>query len=354
MLVGNIRMHASFLRSQDRIEALFQRAAAITIVYPSHLLTIRAEDLASKPFIAKGCRRTIRKKTIMGLGYYLATSLFANKLTNDNRNPFATLNFWGYRVKVLPPELEFQSQMLFLINAQIVTGLLFGFIIWFSIIQPIQQRKDGKIPLSSLVIGLGLLIPASLVLPFLAYNSIDLRSIPLRFGCFFIPILIPFKCLDAMFGADSEDRRLRMASLQHYLYYSFQIMPKYSLKNDDDDDEATVKHKRIVVPCTFQSTMHNFWKFNMWFFVSILYYQIFAPFNFAPFPETNPDRDPVSDLYPTFELSRLCNNYIQFLAFFLSILFAFYGVAIYNELMGRMQIKGTSPFYFASGKEQAF
>lgn len=280
----------------------------------------------------------------MGLGDFLSTSLFANKLTDDHRTPFATLeNFCGYRVEFLPPDLEFQIQLLFLINAQIAIALLFGFLIWFSIIHPSQQRRDGKIPLSSLAIGLGLLIPASLVLPFVAFDAIDLRNIPLRFGCFFIPLLIPLKCLDAMFGAKSKDRSLRMASLQHYLYYSFQIMPKYSLKNDEGNDEATTKYRRIVVPCTFQSTMHNWWKFNKWFFVSILYYQIFSPFKFAPFPEKNPDRNPAKDLYPTFELSRLCNNYIQFLAFFLSVLFAFYGVAICNELMGSMQIK-ENPF----------
>jgi hypothetical protein len=241
-------------------------------------------------------------------------TLFSIKLTEDNRNPWwLEDDFAGYRIGFLVPKAEFQTQMLLLINGQIAIALLFGFTTWHCIIHPIQARKDGTIPIHSLLIGLGLLIPLSLMLPFLVFDAIDLRSIPLRFGCFFIPLILPCKVLDALFGVDSMARRTRMASLRHYLYYSFQIMPTYSHKNDGD--EVLAKHKRIVVPCTLQSFSQNFMQFIKWFLVSILVNQMLSPFDFAPFPEKNHARNRATDLYPTFELCRLCNNYLQFLAF---------------------------------------
>jgi MBOAT, membrane-bound O-acyltransferase family len=265
-----------------------------------------------------------------------SSTLFANKLTDDDRHAWWLLeDFSGYRVGVLAPAGEFHTQILLLISFQILISVLFGFAIWRLIIQPIQERNDGKVPVSSLCIGLCLVIPSALILPFLLFEAIDLRSFALRFGCIFIPLIVPLKCLDALFGVDSVDRRLRMASLQHYLYYSFQIIPKYSLKNEIGGTLA--KDKRIVVPCTVQSLSRSLLQFSKWFFLSILLNQVLSAFDFAPCPVKNPDRDPASDLYPTFELSRLINSYLQLLAFYLSLRYAFYGVACCNELLGNMQ-----------------
>ena len=259
-------------------------------------------------------------------------------------------NFDGYRVGVLAPASEFSLQILFLIIFQILFSVLFGLTMWQLIIQPIQRSKDGKIPVSSLFIGLCLVIPTSLILPFLVFEAIDLRSFALRFGCIFIPLIVPLKCLDALFGVDSVDRRVRMSSLRHYLYYAFQIIPKYSLKTDDCG--ARANEKRIVVPCTVQSLSRNFLQYIKWFFLSILLNQVLWAFDFAPFPVKHPDRDPARDLFPTFELGRLINNFLQLLAFYVSVRYAFYGVACCNELLGKMQAKENpfekQPLFFAT------
>ena len=293
------------------------------------------------------------------------SSVFANKLVDDNRVPVPLLdNAWGYRIGLLPIENAFHLQVVVLFNVQIVLSLVFGVLLWFGILVPTsrrQKRKDGAQripppPLFSLLLGFGLVIPASLILPFYVFDAMDLRSMALRFGCIFIPMMVPFKCLDAMFGVDSVDRRLRTASFRHYAYYSFPMMPKYAVKKDDEledstGDEAgnggTKKDKQqqqtVVVPFTAKTFRKSFGGFLKWFLISIVYCHIFRPYNFAPFPEQNPDRDPATDIYPTFELSRLGNNYIQFLSFFLTIISGFDGVALYCGLMGRMEI-AENPF----------
>jgi len=313
---------------------------------PPHNILFRALRRSARPtnLTSEKLRQQLVAANKNTMLFGLLSTVFANKLVEDERVPIPLVeNVGGFRIGVLPMELAFHGQMLVLLLAQMALLLVIGIIMWYVIVAPMKQSELGKASLSSLFVGLGLVIPASLVLPFWIFDAMDLRSHALRFGCLFIPLTIPFKCLDALFGVDSEGRRLRTASFRHYKYYvSCMLPPKYAVKKDDNHQNggasSHVTEQQVVVPCTRKSIMDKFVKFNVWFFVSILYYQVFQPFNFAPFPERDPERDPATDLYPTFELGRLCNNYIQFLGFFISVFYAFYGVGMHNELVARVQV----------------
>ena len=118
--------------------------------------------------------------------------------------------------------------------------------------------------MSALLVGPGVFFfPVSFALPFHIINWIDLRSKTLRFGCIFVPLLVPLKCLDALFGVDSADRRLRMRSLRYYLYYmGFLLVPKYTDKDDDDE-------RAIGLPLTMRALLRAHNGYLGWLLVSI-------------------------------------------------------------------------------------
>ena len=166
-----------------------------------------------------------------------------SKLVQDyHRVPVPLVdNAFGYRIGLLPIVNEFHCLCVLLIWAQIVVCLGFGLTIWYGILIPTRQSKDGNVPLPSLLLGFGVVIPAALIGPLYFFDAMDFRSMPIRFLCIFVPMMVPLRCLDAMSGVDSAHRRLRTASLRHYAYYSLPMKPK---SRKTTTTEAIMKRQR--------------------------------------------------------------------------------------------------------------
>jgi Membrane bound O-acyl transferase family len=274
----------------------------------------------------------------------VSSLLFANKLIVDDRVPLLLFeNVAGYRIGILPPQAAFHAQIVMLILAQIVASNLLAVITWYGVVRPVKENKGRPPPVTALLVTFGCVIPASLLLPVYAMNAIDLRSKTLRFGCILLPMLIPLKCLDALFGVDSDHRRLRTKSLQHYLYYmGFILLPKYARKDSEDGQPECERPKsgkrRVVVPLTTTSVWRSQVGFLRWFIMTVAVYQVLLPCNFRPFSKRSVDRDPTSDLYPTFDVACLYNTFVQAVVLFLTLIFSMYGVAAICSVTANMQV----------------
>lgn len=162
-----------------------------------------------------------------------------------------------------------------------------------------------------------------------------------------LPVLIPLKCLDALFGADSSHRRVPTKTIRHYKYYmGFILLPKYASKekgeNKDEhrlvDANREMKKGAVVVPLTTACFWRLHVSFLRWFLVTVAVYHILLPSNFRPFPEKSDGRDPATDMYPTFDIARIYNTFIQAVVLFLTLIFSMYGVATISCLTANMQV----------------
>ena len=256
---------------------------------------------------------------------------FTDKLVVDERIPLRICDLMGYRVGILPPRVAFHVQILALIVAQIAVSNLLAEVTWYGVVLPRKRNRRE----TAVLVGLGIVIPVALGLPFYFINLVDLRSTTLRFGCILLPLVVPFKCLEALFSVGSPDGgpKIWTESLQHCVYYmGFLFNPIYAAKNENG---------RVVVPLTTETFLGTCKRYLGWLAVSVLVFHFLLPCNFRPFPEQDPGRDPSRDLYPTFELARMYNTYVQAIALFLTFVFSLYGVAMVCSIAADMQVCDT-------------
>jgi hypothetical protein len=113
----------------------------------------------------------------------------------------------GNQLTFCPGNVYFHVQIILIVLLQIAVANVLAVVTWYGVVLP--KRRDGNNHLAWLV-GFGIVIPCALFLPFFIINKLDIRSTPLRFGLLLLPMIIPLKCLDALFGIYDATRRIRM------------------------------------------------------------------------------------------------------------------------------------------------
>ena len=231
-------------------------------------------------------------------------ALFHDKHFTDSRPTvfLGTLPFSDTEYKiglVVDSNPSFHVLMLLTIFVQIILLQCFSIVIWYGVIRQASRAR-------AIVCGLGLIIPMSFVLPIVILNYWDVRNTSVRFGFILLPLMIPFKCCEAMFGSHNKVADLHRQSLTAYRYYAgFPQLP--------------IVNEKGVVPFKSPDLVLVIKQGFFWLFVTSVIYSILEPYNFRPFPHDTTLDD---SFLPTLHPGRMYNSFTQCCLFFTTLIFA--------------------------------
>lgn len=191
--------------------------------------------------------------------------LFANKLMEDDREPFLTLEIpgWEGQFAVLPPQFQFWNQLLLLLIIQTICTCTFSVIIYKFIV---KQRGS----MTSFLIGYGFICPVVMLMPYELLEFLDLQNRTLKMSLATLPSIVVFRCVEAMHGTSPSEVEF---SLQNYVTY-------YSSLVDFCWDEKT--HSRIKITAAQMQT--NILRILVHFIAASLVLSYLLAHDFKPFP----------------------------------------------------------------------
>lgn len=256
-------------------------------------------------------------------------ALFADKLLMEGRpTPFVVGRFTfaadsSYELGIVAStNVAFHVQIILSLCLQIVLLQIFAMAIWYGVILPQQRSTNNKPSSRAVVCGLGLIIPLSFVLPILLLNLWDIRNTAVRFGCILLPLMVPFKCLEALFGSHNSLSQQHRQSLTSYRYYAgYPLLPKMSEKDG-------------VVPLQRQDIRVVSQHFLFWLVIMTILYSLMEPFDFRPFPVLTRTTTSNSSYLPTLDPGRMYNSFAQACLFFSTLIFAMKTTGLLCMLFG--------------------
>lgn len=271
---------------------------------------------------------------------YKLTDAFSDNLTVEDRVPvliFDLPSFLGgpsRRYGVLPPKLSYWVQLVLLVSTQILMSAAFGTIVYKFIV-----AKKGAA--TSYLVGFCVILPLALIVPFAFIEALDLQSKTLRMTMIAMPILVSFRCMEAMFGFIPS---APAKSLSHYIVYNAGMM-------------ETVFHPSTRAPmkATWRQLLDRIRHFFSLFVLLTALFSATSPYKYAPFVtrcEAHTLEHKLSDMAHT---AHLVNNFIAALLVSVSLSFSTLGVSLlFNLTTGIMTEKVVLNPLFASRSPSDF
>lgn len=188
--------------------------------------------------------------------------LFADKLEEDIREPMITLSVGGGTFGVLPPSHSLWIQMSALLVLQSVLCNALAVLVYYFVI-----KRRGTA--TAFLVGYGCIIPFVMVMPNMFVGYLELKN-----ACFMVcvastPILLVFRCLEAMHGFSPAAVESQVTN--YMIYYGSVIEFVFDDKTrhpvQSTTRESVTKAKRFLI---------------FYFFLGILF-SILLPTNFSPF-----------------------------------------------------------------------
>lgn len=168
--------------------------------------------------------------------------LFADKLDEDTREPILTFGAAsGQQYGLLAPSLSFWLQMAALLVLQSIICNVLAAVVYYGII----QRRGTS---AAYLTGYGFVIPFVVAMPFYLIQALDLRN-----ACFMVavastPVLLTFRCLEAMYGFSPPAVEAQITN--YMLYYGSVIEFVFDGKTNhavkSTTGQALVKARRFL------------------------------------------------------------------------------------------------------------
>jgi hypothetical protein len=138
--------------------------------------------------------------------------LFADKLDEDTREPILTFSITssGAEYGLLAPSLSFWVQMAALLVLQSILCNALAAVVYCGII----QRRGTS---TAYLIGYGFVMPFVVAMPFYLIQALDLRNTCFMVAVASTPVLLTFRCLEAMHGFSPPAVEARITN--YMLYY---------------------------------------------------------------------------------------------------------------------------------------
>lgn len=216
----------------------------------------------------------------------LRTTLFKEKFEVDDREQTVvfSLPYLGH-FGLTPCDPLFWHQIFVLVLLGSVLNVLLAVLVYVFVI-----KKSGT--LTSYLFGYGFVLPSLMYAPFLVIKALDLRNMSMIVGSAAGPVLLFFRCLEAMHGGAPS---FATQSLHRYVMYfaatvQFEVDPK----------------TQQVMPVTQRHLMGRFLAFMALFGKCTLMFSVLLPVHFTFFP-----RRPIKTVLDLFYWGNLLNNYIM-------------------------------------------
>jgi len=149
--------------------------------------------------------------------------MFADKLNEDIRQPVYTFEspFSADEYGILLPSASFWIQMSALLAMQSILCITIAAVIYLFIIQ-----KRGTV--TAFLMGYGFVIPFVVWMPYYLIRALDLRNMCLMISVATTPILVVFRCMEAMYGYSPPAVESKL--LYYMVYYSSVIELEFDPK----------------------------------------------------------------------------------------------------------------------------
>ena len=168
--------------------------------------------------------------------------IFADKLDEDTREPivtFSTSN--GSEYGLLAPSLSFWLQMAAILVLQSILCNALAALVYYGII-----RRRGTS--TAYLIGYGFVIPFVVAMPFYFIRALDLRNTCFMIAVASTPVLLTFRCLEAMYGFSPPAVEAQITN--YMLYYGSVIEFVFDGKTNhavkSTKGEALIKARRFL------------------------------------------------------------------------------------------------------------
>jgi len=204
--------------------------------------------------------------------------------------PVLEVDVMGYGTYgLLMPSLDYWVQLTFLLVAQSSISVLFAVIIYKFII---PNRGSTQ----AYLLGLGVLLPVTVILPYEAIKFLNLRNRVLMFSLTCQPSLMSFRILEALFGTSPHGVEL---SLGNYGTYHATTLECIVDERTNHPSKATREHVKLKLRMTIIS-----------FCLLSALLSITAPSSHAPFDVRMPANTLDHGFWDLVHVGHLANNFI--------------------------------------------
>jgi len=180
-------------------------------------------------------------KIISGKICALVKLIFLDKLDSDTRHPALKFDvpscFGGWELGLLLPSLTFWVQLsVLMVILSLISQALAAFIFLFVV------KNQGKVV--AYITGYGVVIPLAIILPFTLVTCLDLRNSFIILFVASLPMLVGFRCMEAMHGTGPKEVESKLSS--YCLYYSSMIEILFDEKGNGIKVNAKEIYKTVV------------------------------------------------------------------------------------------------------------
>jgi hypothetical protein len=216
-----------------------------------------------------------------------------------------------------------------------------GIIVYYYIVLPTKRRKrdDDKIAaapsaktttttttttMEGFLIGFGIIIPISLIVPFLIIDYCDIRNVAFRLGWCSLPMTLSLRTFEAMFGFVPSKSKESLCSF--ILHVGFILQPKYDTTNSN------------IIPATIQSRNHVIiYQYLFWLCIMTMGYHWFYPTNFLRFSRSDIDTLIANDKLIYWDVPHIYDTFIQATMMNLSLSLSMTGVSSLATMLTNKQ-----------------
>jgi Xylanase inhibitor N-terminal/Membrane bound O-acyl transferase family len=215
---------------------------------------------------------------------------FSRKFVDENDDPRALLVFQldVWRIQILFPSIAFMMQVIWIVFLSMMMGCVLSLILYYWVVLPCRtndntaQQSHSKVASKTsspapttistttqgLLVGFGVVIPLTLLIPYQAINEFDIRNLGFRLAWVSLPMTLILRTLEAVFGFTSPRHS---QSLWSYVRHTgFVLRPQY------DANDSTKS-------ATFSSVAHILKDYLFWMSWLSVAFHCISSFNFCPF-----------------------------------------------------------------------
>jgi hypothetical protein len=199
---------------------------------------------------------------------------FAEKFLEDEREPLIVF-FQQWKIELFIPSVSFMLQVIWIVFLQMILGCILATVIYVCILPNVKQSSTASKALSTtaslqgFLVGFGFVIPATMMLPYHAIDSFDIRNLGFRLAWCSLPMTIILRTVEAMFGFVPPQH---CQTLWHYVRHTgFVLRPKYG------------KDGVTSVATTFYSIGRIALEYVFWISCMAVGYHFMGTSSFCPF-----------------------------------------------------------------------
>lgn len=275
-------------------------------------------------------------------------SIYANKLTDDDRDPFMSFQLppsLGHflpgettKFHVLGPDvIRFYSPVFAMFTIQTIVAVILATIMYQFIILPrkkyqqlaASKTKENIQYTSSLpfIVGYGIIIPIAVLEPLYLKEILQIENVALRMASLCLTLPVSLRTIEAIH--ECTPVAVQKSRRDFIIYISCLLGPTYVDNGSERQGEINYITKTYMV--------HILKKFSREYILITILMSIMAHYDYEPFPTRVPFDSLDHTIGDMFSLNQLMNNLLAGLLLSVGLSQSTIGLSLYYALIYRVQ-----------------